>query len=129
MKKTFLAWGFFFGLTAVILGAFAAHGLEKALDPEQIDSFQTGVRYQMYHAILLILLGKQPEFRKKAILYFLVIGTLLFSFSIYLLNLRQLLELDFLSILGPITPIGGTLLIIAWGMLLLQVLKLKETEI
>jgi len=123
MKRTFLAWGFFFGLTAVILGAFAAHALEKVLDPAQVDSFQTGVRYQMYHALLLILLALFEDLQKRSVLILLVAGTFFFSFSIYLLNLRTVLEMDALRILGPITPIGGSLLIIAWSLLLYNSIK------
>ncbi len=126
MKRTFLSWGFFFGITAVILGAFAAHALKAILDESQIESFQTGVRYQMFHALLLILLSLFDEFRRKAILLLLVSGVFCFSFSIYLLNLRGLMGLEAFKYLGPITPIGGSLLIIAWGILLFKAIKLKE---
>jgi uncharacterized membrane protein YgdD (TMEM256/DUF423 family) len=123
MKRSFLAWGFFFGLTAVILGAFAAHALEKVLERDAIESFQTGVRYQMLHALLLILLGSLDELRTKALFYLIVIGVIFFSFSIYLLNLREVIGMESLKWLGPITPIGGSLLIIAWGILLFKSLR------
>ena len=129
MKRTFLAWGFFFGLSGVILGAFAAHALKEVLNESQLDSFQTGVRYQMYHALLLILLSGFEQFRTKAILNLTVVGVTLFSFSIYFLNLREPLNIEALRYLGPITPIGGTLLIIAWVILLFKTLKSKTESL
>lgn len=121
-------WGFFFGLTAVIFGAFGAHALKEILSNEQLESFQTGVRYQMYHALLLILLSNLKEFQLKSILYLLVSGTFLFSFSIYLLSIRNLIDFKMIGILGPITPIGGTLLIASWALLLLRVIRSNSTN-
>lgn len=125
MDRRFLAWGFFFGLTAVILGAFASHALKASLSAEQLSSFQTGIRYQMYHSILLLILGFQTKliFQKGTILYLLVIGIVCFSISIYILSLKNILGIEGLSIVGPVTPIGGSLLIISWALLLIKVLK------
>lgn len=125
MKRSFLAWGFFFGLSGVVLGAFAAHALKDLINEAQINSFQTGVRYQMYHALLLILLSGFDHFRSKSILTLIISGVVLFSFSIYLLNLREVIGIDGLKYLGPITPIGGSLLIIAWSILLIKAVKTK----
>lgn len=124
MNKTILATGLVFGLLAVILGAFGAHGLKKVLSPEEINTFETGVKYQMYHALFLILLGTvtiASEGTKKVVFYLTVIGVLLFSFSIYLLATNSLTSFDFRKI-GFVTPIGGTLLIAAWGYLLFGIL-------
>lgn len=125
MKKSFLLWAGIFGILAVVLGAMGAHALKGVLSESQLNSFETGVRYQMYHALLLIALSAIKELQSKAILYLIVIGVFFFSFSIYLLNLRFEIGLEGLSILGPITPIGGLLLIAAWAMIIGKALKLK----
>lgn len=120
MKKPFLVAGSLFGLTAVVLGAFGAHALEKILDANALDSFETGVRYQMYHALLLLLVGSLDFFSEKSrktIFYLLVIGTILFSGSIYLLVLFDLTQIALL------TPLGGVLLICGWLILLISTLK------
>jgi len=119
MNKTIFLTGVLMGILAVVLGAFGAHGLEDKLDADAIQSFETGVKYQMYHALFLLVLGslKQlPESNKKWVFYLVVIGVILFSFSIYLLSTNVLTGFDFRTI-GFITPIGGLLLISAWGLL------------
>ena len=108
---TFILGGF-----TVILGAFGAHLLEKLLSTSQLASFETGLRYQFYHVFFLILLSLIPRIEEKdknKIALLISIGILLFSGSIYLLNLQDVLGLN-LSFLGPVTPIGGSLLIFAW---------------
>lgn len=107
----------FLGMLAVILGAFGAHALKKVLDESQLKSFETGIRYQMFHAIALLVLGlANKEVDIKLFLCFFI-GTILFSFSIYGLVLSSANGKK-LSFLGPITPIGGLILIIGWGLLL-----------
>jgi uncharacterized membrane protein YgdD (TMEM256/DUF423 family) len=128
MNKHFLIWGFAFGFLAVVLGAFGAHSLKNLLSNEAVESFQTGVRYQMYHALLLLILGSRKELQSKLIFYFLVIGTLLFSFSIYLLAIRSIIGFEALVYLGPITPIGGSLLIIAWFILAIKATKITTQK-
>jgi len=125
-RKIFLA-GTFIGLIAIILGAFAAHGLKPKLSPESMATFETGVRYQMYSAFFLLILGQLPmiSFRTKNICFYLTIfGVLLFSGSIYLLATNNLTAFDFRSI-ALATPLGGTLMIGAWSLLFLRFLKLK----
>ncbi len=117
--------GAIFGLTAVLLGAFGAHGLAKLLDVQSIASFETGVRYQMFHALLLLLLGMELKIGKKssrAIFYLLIFGILFFSGSIYLLSTQQATGWDLGSI-ALLTPFGGFLLISAWGLLLYDFIK------
>lgn len=124
MNKTILVTGLVLGLLAVILGAFGAHGLKKVLSPEEINTFETGVKYQMYHALFLILLSSitiAADGTKRVVFYLTLVGVLLFSFSIYLLATNNLSSFDFRKI-GFITPIGGTLLIAAWGYLLFGIL-------
>ncbi|MEM6766137.1 MAG: DUF423 domain-containing protein [Bacteroidota bacterium] len=122
ISKLSLLAGAFFGLTAVILGAMASHSFREILEPYQLESFRTGVRYQMYHAFLLLILGWMQTDIKGAsfkwMIGLLIVGVLMFSGSIYLLVLTSFK-------LGIITPIGGSLLIIAWALLLVQILRKK----
>ncbi|MBU2995556.1 DUF423 domain-containing protein [Cellulophaga baltica] len=116
MNKTIFTTGIIFGTTAVILGAFAAHGLKNVLDVTALESFETGVTYQMYHAFALMILGSisKVEPQKKKLVYWLyTIGVVFFSLSIYLLALNNFLSFDFKTI-AFITPIGGLLLILGW---------------
>ena len=124
MNKNIMAWGATFALTAVILGAFGAHALKKLLSINQLASFETGIRYQMFHGIVLLIIGfSNDKINKTAIISKLFIsGTILFSFSIYLLNIQDLICTS-LSFLGPVTPIGGALLIAGWFCLLLSLLN------
>ena len=115
----------FLGMIAVILGALGSHALKEVLSPEQLESFTIGVRYQMTHILLLLiaLLTSYFEERIKQTSFWLtIVGILLFSGSIYLLNLQQLLGVK-LSFLGPVTPIGGLFLIANWGFLALKALR------
>jgi uncharacterized membrane protein YgdD (TMEM256/DUF423 family) len=127
MDKKLIATGAIFGMIAIILGAFGAHALKKVLSMEELSTFETGVRYQMYHALFLMFIGIINELSQKAkkIIYNLVVlGILLFSGSIYLLAINSLTSFDF-KIIGFITPIGGMLLILAWGVLLFHTLMKK----
>ena len=118
MNKQLLIAGSIFGFLAVLIGAFGAHGLEKHLDAESITTFETGVKYQMYHALLLLIASSLPMSIKikKRLFFLIVIGVLFFSGSIYGLATNELTGFDFKKI-ALITPLGGTLLITAWGML------------
>lgn len=127
MKRTILVSAAMMGFLAVALGAFGAHGLEKLVDQDAISTFETGVRYQMYHALFLFVLGMVPDLSLKAqrIIYRLVIvGVVFFSFSIYLLALNSVTAFDF-KVIGIITPIGGTLLLIAWAYMGYQLYRSK----
>ncbi|MGA9638689.1 MAG: DUF423 domain-containing protein [Flavobacterium sp.] len=128
MDKKITATGALMGMVAIILGAFGAHALKKILTPELLATFETGVRYQMYQAFFLLLL---PTFKiltektKKTVFYLVVIGVILFSGSIYGLATNYLTPFDFKTI-GFITPIGGLLIIIGWGMVFLNYFKSKH---
>tara|TARA_B100000767_G_scaffold155589_1_gene146291 strand:+ start:551 stop:928 length:378 start_codon:yes stop_codon:yes gene_type:complete len=120
MNTTALISGAIFGLTAVILGAFGAHLLKKKLTIEQLKSFETGVKYQMYHAIVLLVLGFQLNditTINNYIMYAFITGIILFSFSIYGLVISSANNTK-LKFLGPITPLGGLFLIIGWALLI-----------
>lgn len=115
-------------MLAIILGAFGAHALKKVLSLDALATFETGVKYQMYHAIFLLFVGLATEISQKAkktIYYLVVVGVLFFSGSIYLLATNSLTSFDFKTI-GFITPIGGFLLILAWGALLLNYFNKKS---
>jgi len=126
-NKTILITGAVLGLLAVLLGAFGAHGLEKLVDAKNIESFKTGVRYQMYHGIVCIILGNMSVLstkNKKRIFYLFVGGITLFSGSIYLLVIDEVLGVSLQSI-GFITPLGGLLLIFGWIFLIISLVKIK----
>jgi uncharacterized membrane protein YgdD (TMEM256/DUF423 family) len=125
-KKIFISASLL-GLLAVVLGAFAAHGLRDALNTTSLESFQTGVRYQMYHAFFLFVVGLLPQLtlaQKSRLFWVTITGVVLFSGSIYLLSSNTLTPIDF-GFLGPITPIGGLFLISAWAVLFYHLLKNK----
>ena len=115
----------FSGMIAVILGALGSHALKEVLSPEQLESFTIGVRYQMTHVLLLMVVLLSSYFNedvKQSSFWLTIVGILLFSGSIYLLNLQELLGVK-LSFLGPVTPIGGLFLIANWGFLALKAFK------
>lgn len=125
MDKKIISTAAIFGMIAIILGAFGAHALKKVLSLDQLATFETGVKYQMYHALFLLFIGTTaliPEKVKKTIYYLVVIGVLFFSGSIYLLATNNLTSFDF-KVIGFITPIGGLLLILSWGVLLWNYVK------
>jgi len=130
MNKKILSTAAIFGMIAIILGAFGAHALKKILSPEQIATFETGVRYQMYHALFLLFIGTNTiinQKRKKIIYNLTLIGVIFFSGSIYLLATNSLMPIDF-KIFGFITPIGGLFLISAWFILLFDLLRPIKKE-
>ena len=127
MNKQLLLAGSVFGFLGVVLGAFGAHGLEKVLDADQLATFETGVRYQMYHALLLLMISffALSERIKKILLLLLVLGVLLFSGSIYGLATNEMTSFDFKKI-ALLTPLGGTMLIASWGILIFNSIKAKK---
>ncbi|MEM9361618.1 MAG: DUF423 domain-containing protein [Bacteroidota bacterium] len=128
MKRTFLITGSVLGLTGIILGAFGAHGLERIADADGVDSFVTGVRYQIYHAFFMLFVGVWDDMDKrfKKILYGLTLtGVILFSGSIYALVLGKAMSIN-LTYLGPITPLGGLLLIMGWFFLVYCIWSKKK---
>jgi uncharacterized membrane protein YgdD (TMEM256/DUF423 family) len=100
------------GGSAVALGAFGAHALKNTLEPPEMQIYETAVRYQMYHALALLALGL-ARWKGRSSLWLLG-GTLVFSGSLYLLAFTRV------PVLGAITPIGGILQMVGWGMLALE---------
>lgn len=118
MHKGFLRTAAWLAAIAVALGAFGAHGLKKIVPPDTVSSFETGVRYQFYHIIALLITGILLEkFPGKWLLragYAFIIGILLFSGSLYLLTAIKATEQVGLQGIGIITPIGGVFFILGW---------------
>jgi len=119
--KIILSFAAFSAMLSVVLGAFAAHGLKNKLSETLLTTFQTGVQYQMYHSLALILLVVlYRQMPQSLLLYsagFMFAGIILFSGSLYMLALTQL------KWFGPITPIGGVCFIVGWGLLIAAALR------
>ena len=130
MDKKIISTSAILGMVAIILGAFGAHALKKLLSVEQLTTFETGVRYQMYHALFLLFIGTTTVIRqklKKTIYNLTILGVVFFSGSIYLLATNSLMPIDF-KIFGFVTPIGGIFLISAWFLLFFDLIKPIKKE-
>lgn len=105
-----IASGAIFGCVAVALGAFAAHAMKAHFDADSLRTFETGVRYQMYHALALVMCGALQASGYQTLLAsrLFAAGIVLFSGSLYGLVLLQA------KWLGPVTPIGGVLFLLGW---------------
>jgi uncharacterized membrane protein YgdD (TMEM256/DUF423 family) len=121
--NTFLSLGAVFGLLAVIIGAFGAHGLENTLTEHALARYHTGVEYQFYHVGALLILGiitsqlsATPRTIKIAGVLF-TLGIILFSGSLYLYAITGITKF------GMVTPIGGLAFILGWVFLLVYALK------
>ena len=127
MEKKILLVACTLGFLAIIFGAFGAHALKKILSIEQLNSFETGVKYQMYHALFLLFIGTTQilTLKEKTIIFYLtLIGVLFFSGSIYVLTTNGLTGVKS-KLIGPVTPIGGLLLILSWGYLFYAIFSKK----
>ncbi|ADY29516.1 DUF423 domain-containing protein [Cellulophaga lytica] len=125
MIITIKVFGALYGMLAVIFGAFGAHALKKIFTDDQLKNFETGVKYQMYHAIVLLVLGFNYSFSSTIEVvmgYAFVIGIFLFSFSIYGLCISSAKGKK-MKFLGPITPLGGLGLVLGWALLLITFLQ------
>jgi uncharacterized membrane protein YgdD (TMEM256/DUF423 family) len=130
MHKNFLIAGALFGGFAVALGAFGAHGLQKITQDEKVlQGFQTGVQYQVYHALALLAVGVLYEkISTRSMLlagYSFIIGIILFSGSLYLLTFLKINDSNSTKFIGPVTPLGGLFFIAGWLLLLAAVIKTK----
>ena len=124
MHRKILLWGIAFAIIGVMLGAFGAHALKAILTPEKLQSYETGVRYQLIHALALIALSiygqlnKTNEIVNKGIgwaAHFFIVGGILFSGSIYGLSLLSVIHPSWSFLLGPVTPIGGLSFMLGWA--------------
>jgi uncharacterized membrane protein YgdD (TMEM256/DUF423 family) len=126
MNKKILIAASLFGAVAVVLGAFGAHSLKSLVSADALSIWAKGVEYQFYHTFALLFLSQLKESKLTNLAYaFFSFGILFFSGSLYLLATRSVTEISFVNYIGPITPIGGLLFIIGWGLLFLSALRNK----
>lgn len=130
MRKNFIIAAAILGGTGVALGAFGAHGLQRLTQDEKIlHGFQTGVQYQMYHALALLVVAILIEKIQGKFLVWagrcFITGCILFSGSLYLITFLKLNESGFTKMAGPITPMGGVFFILGWCFLLWAVVRKK----
>lgn len=124
MNSTVIITAASLGALAILLGAFGAHAFKKILSTEKLASFEVGVRYQMYAALTLLVIGFNFsfEYQSEQVIYYLITsGTLLFSGSIYFLSFAEYWKKN-LKFLGPITPLGGLLMIAGWVAIIIRFL-------
>jgi uncharacterized membrane protein YgdD (TMEM256/DUF423 family) len=128
MYKNMIIWAATFAALSVIFGAFGAHGLKNMVSADALATFEVGVRYQMYHALAMLFIGLSPlitrKIQKNAFILF-TLGIFLFSGSIYLLSLNAILPFD-ATVIGFVTPLGGTCFIVGWVYFLAGIIKLKS---
>lgn len=125
IKELTLVFASLYGGLAIIFGAFGAHALKKIFNSEQLASFETGVKYQMYYALVLLIVGVQfplVNTIEVIMVWLFILGTFLFSFSIYGLCITSAKE-NKIKILGPVTPLGGLLLVAGWACMLIYILS------
>jgi uncharacterized membrane protein YgdD (TMEM256/DUF423 family) len=129
--KKIYGWAGLLGAVAVIVLALAAHALEKKIDAAQLNAVKTAGNIQLFHAVALLALGGSAENllgQLKNAIRCMLIGTCLFSFSIYLIMFKNIAGLEFLRIIWPITPIGGVVLISSWVMIFVQSRNLGKSN-
>lgn len=123
MRKRFLRIGAFMGFLSVAIGAFGAHGIKPLLDPDQFTVFHTAVEYQFYHTLAILFVAGLMHFGRKSMLTyagtFFTIGIVFFSGSLYAMSFASIIKLN-LSMLGPVTPLGGLCFILGWVCLLVS---------
>tara|TARA_B110000908_G_C10074805_1_gene366772 strand:+ start:354 stop:749 length:396 start_codon:yes stop_codon:yes gene_type:complete len=129
VQKIGIITGGFFMLTAVILGAFGAHGLKEIISPEDILTFKTGVLYQFVHGLSILILVLSSQILKidkfKYSIWLFIIGIIFFSGSLYLLTINALLKIN-TSFIVPLTPLGGLLFITGWVLVIIFTIKSKN---
>lgn len=128
MNKRLIIIASVFGILAVILGAFGAHALKSLLDPAGLEVWKTAVSYQFYHTLALLFVSLLPASNGRAgniAAWFFSLGILLFSGSLYLISTKEILNISQLSVLGPLTPVGGLFFILGWISLISIAIKSK----
>ena len=125
MKKNTVIFAACLFSLAIILGAFGAHGLKQLVDKNSVESFEVGIRYQFYISIAILILGLNADkfaFSIQRICVLMALGLALFSGSIYLLAIKELLPFS-IRFLGPVTPIGGLIMIIGFVILIYKLAR------
>lgn len=128
MNKQIIITASFFGMLAVVFGAFGAHSLKAVLTPQHLETWHTAVQYHFYHVFALLFLSTFARFKSGLILasyYLFTFGIVFFSGSLYLLSCRDALGWPWLTALGPVTPLGGFLFIAGWVTLALAAYRNK----
>lgn len=127
VNKWVAATGSIFIGLGIIFGAFGAHALEESLSPKHMATYETGVRYLIYHGLALLMIGLSARVLSglKWTVRFLTAGVVLFSGSLILLAMQSVLGLS-LPFLGPVTPIGGVLMIVGWTLMIKNLLLPKK---
>lgn len=128
MNKRIIITASIFGMIAVAFGAFGAHTIKNLVSPSSLEVWKTAVNYQFYHTFALLFLALYSQKHNNSIdlaAWFFSIGIILFSGSLYLISIKEILQLPGLAVLGPITPIGGLFFIMGWITLLIAVIKSK----
>jgi len=128
MNKRLIIIASVFGILAVILGAFGAHALKSQLDPAGLEVWKTAVSYHFYHTLALLFVSILPASNSKVVnmaAWFFSLGILFFSGSLYLISTKEILNIKQLSVLGPLTPIGGLFFILGWFSLITIAVKSK----
>jgi uncharacterized membrane protein YgdD (TMEM256/DUF423 family) len=129
MRKNFLRVGAILMALGVVFGAFGAHGLKEIVSAEKLGIFETATRYQIYHALAILLIGTLLYFRKTSLMplagWLFLGGIACFSGSLYLLTFSDIVALP-TNLIGPITPIGGLLFVAGW--IVLAVSTFQDNE-
>jgi len=126
LSRRFFLFGTVLAGTGVLLGAFAAHGLKQSLTAEMLGAFETGVRYQMYHAFALFFVGWVAQHRQnRPVLiagWLFVLGVFLFSGSLYVLSVFNIPGV------GIVTPFGGVTFILGWVCLAIALFPINKLQ-
>ena len=127
MERKWIITGLVLLITAIILGAFGAHALKDIVtDKDKLAAFETGVRYQLIHAVAFLIvpfIARHFSLDPKWSFRLLLTGVIFFSGSIYLLTVKEAAGMPFLKFFGPVTPLGGLLMIVGWSLLLAAILR------
>lgn len=128
MERKWVITGLILIIIAIILGAFGAHGLKSITEDETIlQSFDTATKYQFFQGLgflVIPFINVRFQVQSKTVFLSMLLGTILFSGSIYGLTMAKINGLESLKkAFGPITPIGGLLMILAWFLLLIRVIR------
>lgn len=133
MRRSFLVAGILLAGLAVALGAFGAHGLKKLVDEQTVEVFKTGVQYQFYHAMALIVTAilsqKFAAWELNWAGNLFISGIILFSGSLYAITAFKTMAVEIPTFIGPITPLGGLLFIAGWTFLLIAILKTRSSQV
>jgi uncharacterized membrane protein YgdD (TMEM256/DUF423 family) len=128
--KNSLSWSGFLGASSVVVLALAAHALEKKLEIEQLNAVKTAGQIQLFHAIALLsmsMLSEKFPMQFEKAMKLMIYGTIMFSFSIYLIVFKDTSGLEFLKFLWPITPIGGLVLILSWISIIVESRSIEKS--